>query len=101
MLTDHEATHVLRALDALDQLEEAAMKLVRAELACGPALDGLIADPLTEGTRLDQLSLVDTLAVDLLTALGRHDTVRRLVHEAPAGCARDALIDHLVGRGSA
>jgi len=71
VLTDHEATHVLRALDALDQLEEAAMKLVRAELACGPALDGLIADPLTEGTRLDQLSLVDTLAVDLLAALGR------------------------------
>ena len=101
MLTAHEATHVLRALDALDQLEEAAMKLVRAELACGPALDGLIADPLPEGTRQDQVSLVDTLAVDLLAALGQHDTVRRLVDEAPAGCARDALVDHLAGRGSA
>ena len=101
MLTDHEATHVLRALDALDQLEEAAVKLVRAELACGPALDGLIADPLTEGTRLDQLSLVDTLAVDLLAALGRLDTGRRLGDEAPAGWARDALVDHLAGRGSA
>ena len=101
VLTDYEATHVMRALDALDQLEEAAVKLVRAELACGAVLDGLIADPLTKGTRLDQLSLVDTLAVDLLAALGQYDTVRRLVNEAPAGCARDALVDHLAGRGSA
>ena len=77
------------------------MKLVRAELACGPALDGLIADPLTEGTRLDQRSLGDTLAGDLLAAVGRDDTVRRLGDEAPAGCARDALVDHLAGRGSA
>ena len=100
VLTDHEATQVLRALDSLAQMQEAAVKLVRAELACGPALDGLIADPLTVGTRLDQLSLGDTLAADLLVALGRHDTVRRLVDEAPAGCARDALVDHLAGRGS-
>ena len=47
MLSDEQATHLLRALDALDALEEAALKLVRAELACGPVVDGLMADPLT------------------------------------------------------
>ena len=101
VLTDSEATQVLRALDALDELEAAAIKLVRAELACGPALDGLIADPLTLGTRLDMLCLVDTMAADLLAALGRRDTVRRLVDEAPSGSARDALDEHLAGHGSA
>ena len=101
VLTDSEATQVLRALDALDELEAAAVKLVRAELACGPALDGLIADPLTLGTRLDVLCLVDTMAADLLAALGRRDTVRRLVDEAPSGSARDALYEHLAGHGRA
>ena len=48
MLSDDQAVHVLRALDALDELEAAAFKLVRAELACGPVIDGLIADPLTD-----------------------------------------------------
>jgi hypothetical protein len=100
VLTDHEATHVMRALDALDELEAAAVKLVRAELACGPAIDGLIADPLTAGTRLDVLCLVDTIAADLLAAMGRTDTVRRLVDEAPAGGARDALVEYLAGQGS-
>ena len=100
MLTDHEATHVMRALDALDELEAAAVKLVRAELACGPAIDGLIADPLTAGTRLVVLCLVDTIAADLLAAMGRADTVRRLVDEAPAGGARDALVEYLAGQGS-
>ncbi len=100
MLTDHEATHVMRALDALDELEAAAVKLVRAELACGPAIDGLIADPLTAGTRLDVLCLVDTIAADLLAAMGRADTVRRLVDGAPAGGARDALVEYLAGQGS-
>jgi hypothetical protein len=100
VLTDHEATHVMRALDALDELEAAAVKLVRAELACGPAIDGLIADPLTAGTRLDVLCLVDTIAADLLAAMGRADTVRRLVDEAPAGGARDALVEYLAGPGS-
>ena len=42
MLSDDQAVHVLRALDALDELEAAAFKLVRAELACGPVIDGLI-----------------------------------------------------------
>jgi hypothetical protein len=100
MLTDHEATHVMRALDALDELEAAAVKLVRAELACGPAIDGLIADPLTAGTRLDVVCLVDTIAADLLAAMGRGETVRRLVDEAPAGGARDALVEYLADRGS-
>ena len=85
----------MRALDALDELEAAAIKLVRAELAAGPAIDGLIADPLTEGTRLDSLCVVDTMAVDLLGALGRDYTVRQLVDEAPPGSARDALAQHL------
>ena len=100
MLTDHEATHVMRALDALDELEAAAVKLVRAELACGPAIDGLIADPLTAGTRLDVVCLVDTIAADLLAAMGRGETVRRLVNEAPAGGARDALVEYLADQGS-
>ena len=90
----------MRALDALDELEAAAVKLVRAELACGPAIDGLIADPLTAGTRLDVLCLVDTIAADLLAAMGRADTVRRLVDEAPAGGARDALVEYLADQGS-
>jgi hypothetical protein len=100
MLTDHEATHVMRALDALDELEAAAVKLVRAELACGPAIDGLIADPVTAGTRLDVVCLVDTIAADLLAAMGRGETVRRLVDEAPAGGARDALVEYLADQGS-
>ena len=100
MLTDHEATHVMRALDALDELEAGAVKLVRAELACGPAIDGLIADPLTAGTRLDVVCLVDTIAADLLAAMGRGETVRRLVDEAPAGGARDALVEYLADQGS-
>ncbi|MBJ30036.1 MAG: hypothetical protein CL466_01270 [Acidimicrobiaceae bacterium] len=95
LLTVDEATQVMRALDALDELEAAALKLVRAELACGPVLDGLVADPLTEGTRLDLLCLADTLAVDLLDVLGRSDAVRRLVDEAPPGSARNALDEHL------
>jgi len=95
LLTDEQATQVLRALDALDELEAAALKLVRAELVCGPVLDGLIADPLTEGTRLDLLCLVDTVAVDLLEAVGRRESVRRLVDEAPPGSARDALGEYL------
>jgi len=85
----------MRALDALDELEVAAVKLVRAELAAGPVVDGLIADPLTEGTRLDLLCIIDTMAVDLLGALGRSDVVRHLVDEAPPGSARDALAEHL------
>ncbi len=99
MLNDDQATHVLRALDALDEMEAAALKLVRAELACGPVVDGLIADPLTEGSRLDLLCLADTLATDLLTVMGRRESVTRLLEEAPASSARDALARHLA-RGS-
>ena len=95
LLARDQATQVMRALDALDELEAAAVKLVRAELAAGPVVDGLIADPLTEGTRLDLLCLVDTMAADLLTVLGRGDMVCRLVAEAPPGGARDALAEHL------
>ena len=95
LLAREQAIQVMRALDALDELEAAAVKLVRAELAAGPVVDGLIADPLTEGTRLDLLCLVDTMAADLLTVLGRGDMVRRLVAEAPPGGARDALAEHL------
>lgn len=95
LLADREAVQVMRALDALDELEAAALKLVSAELACGPVLDGLIVDPLTEGTRLDLLCLIDTMAADLLGAFGRQQTVRRLVEEAPPGSARDALAAHL------
>jgi len=95
LLPRDQATEVMRALDALDELEAAAVKLVRAELAAGPVVDGLVADPLTEGTRLDLLCLVDTMAADLLEVLGRGDTVRRLVAAAPPGSARDALVDHL------
>ena len=95
LLAREQATQVMRALDALDELEAAAVKLVRAELAAGPVVDGLIADPLTEGTRLDLLCLVDTMAADLLTVLGRGDMVCRLVAEAPPGGARDALAEHL------
>ena len=95
LLPREQATQVMRALDALDELEAAAVKLVRAELAAGPVLDGLVADPLTEGTRLDLLCLVDTMAVDLLAVLGRGNMVRRLVAEAPSGSARNALAEHL------
>ena len=95
LLPREQATQVLRALDALDELEAAAVKLIRAELAAGPVVDGLIADPLTEGTRLDLLCFVDTMATDLLAVLGRGDMVRRLVAEAPPGGARDALAEHL------
>ena len=101
MLSDDQAVHVLRALDALDELEAAAFKLVCAELACGPVIDGLIADPLTEGSRLDLLCLADTVAADLLVAVGRRDSLLRLVEAAPAGSARDALTDHLIGSDSA
>ena len=85
----------MRALDALDELEAAAIKLVRAEVAAGPGIDGRIADPLAEGPRLDSLCVVDTMAGDLRGALGRDDTVRHLVDEAPPGSARDALAQHL------
>ncbi len=95
LLPREQATQLMRALDALDELEAAAVKLVRAELAAGPVLDGLVADPLTEGTRLDLLCLVDTMAVDLLAVLGRGNMVRRLVAEAPSGSARNALAEHL------
>ena len=94
-MTEKQATQVLRILAALDELEVAAVKLIRAELTCGPVLDGLIADPLTEGTRLDLLCFVDTLTVDLLKVMGRGDAVRRLVEGAPPGSARDALAKHL------
>ena len=70
MLSDDQATHILQALDALDELEAAALKLLRAELQSGQTIDGLIVDPLTEGSRLDLLCLTDTLAVDLLSVLG-------------------------------
>tara|TARA_B100000700_G_scaffold286352_2_gene341159 strand:+ start:1973 stop:2329 length:357 start_codon:yes stop_codon:yes gene_type:complete len=95
LLTDQQATQILRILDALDELEAASLKMIRAELECGPVLDGLIADPLTEGTRLDLICVVDTLTVDLLKAMGRSDSVRRLVEGAPPGSARDALAKHL------
>ena len=95
LLPREQATQVMRALAALDELEAAAVKLVRAELAAGPVLDGLVVDPLTEGTRLDLLCLVDTVAVDLLAVLGRGNMVRRLVAEAPPGSARNALAEHL------
>ena len=57
MISDSEAKNLLLALDALDELEQAALKMVRAEIECGPVIDGLMADPLTEGSRLD-LSLI-------------------------------------------
>ena len=98
MLFDDQATHLLRALDALDALEEAALRLVRAELACGPVVDGLMADPLTEGSRLDLLYLVDTMATDLLAVMGRRSTLGRILGEAPPSSARDALAEHLAGR---
>jgi hypothetical protein len=43
--------------------------------------------------------LVDTIAADLLAAMGRGETVRRLVDEAPAGGARDALVEYLADQG--
>ena len=43
MLSDDQATHILQALDALDELEAAALKLLRAELQSGQTIDGLIA----------------------------------------------------------
>ena len=79
-------------------LEEAALRLVRAELACGPVVDGLMADPLTEGSRLDLLYLVDTMATDLLAVMGRRGTLGRMLGEAPPSSARDALGEHLAGR---
>jgi hypothetical protein len=95
VLSDDQATHVLQALDALDELENAALKLLRAELFSGPTVDGLIADPLTEGSRLDLLCLADTLAVDLLSILGRRESIVRLIESAPSSSARDALAQHL------
>ena len=99
MISESEATNLLRALDALDELEQAALKMVRAEIHCAPIIDGLMADPLTEGSRLDLLYVVDTLVADLLTALGRRETVGRLLQEAPASSARDALSAHLAEQG--
>ena len=95
MISDSEAKNLLLALDALDELEQAALKMVRAEIECGPVIDGLMADPLTEGSRLDLLYVVDTLVTDLLTAMGRRRTVGTLLQEAPASSARDALTAHL------
>jgi hypothetical protein len=101
MLSDADATNVLRALDALDELETAALKLVRAELACGPVIDGLVADPLTEGSRIDLLCLADTVAADLLSVVGRSRSLRTMVETAPASSVRDALAEHLAGSDSA
>lgn len=99
MISESEAANLLRALDSLDELEQAALKMVRAEIECGPVIDGLMADPLTEGTRLDLLYIVDTLVADLLTAMGRRETVGRLLQEAPVSSARDALSAHLAEQG--
>ena len=99
MLTDAQATNVLRVLDALDELEAAALKLLAAELACGPVGDGLMADPLTAGSRLDLLYVADTVAADVLTAVGRRDRRCRLLDGAPPSSAREALSRHLA-RGS-
>tara|TARA_B110000438_G_C15772658_1_gene632622 strand:+ start:348 stop:653 length:306 start_codon:yes stop_codon:yes gene_type:complete len=99
MISQSDATHLLNALDALDELERAALKMVKAELECGDVIDGLIADPLTEGSRLDLLYLVDTMAADLLTSMGRSGTLSRLIVDAPASSARDALNAHLSSRG--
>lgn len=95
MLSDDQATHLLSALDALDSLEDAALRLVQAELACGAAIDGLIADPLTEGSRLDLLYLVDTKAADLLTMMGRRGALDWILGDAPPSSAREALREHL------
>ena len=84
MLSDDQATHILQALDALDELEAAALTLLRAELQSGQTIDGLIVDPLTEGSRLDLLCLTDTLAVDLLSVLGRRESIARLIETAPS-----------------
>ena len=94
MLSDDQATHILQALDALDELEAAALKLLRAELQSGQTIDGLIVDPLTEGSRLDLLCLTDTLAVDLLSVLGRRESIARLIETAPNSSARDAIAQH-------
>ena len=94
MLSDDQATHILQALDALDELEAAALKLLRAELQSGQTIDGLIVDPLTEGSRLDLLCLTDTLAVDLLSVLGRRESIARLIETAPNSSARDATAHH-------
>ena len=34
MISESEATNLLLALDALDELEQAALKMVRAEIEC-------------------------------------------------------------------
>ena len=39
MISESEATNLLLALDALDELEQAALKMVRAEIECGPVID--------------------------------------------------------------
>ena len=98
MLSDDQATHLLRTLDALDVLEEAALRLVRTELACGLVVDGLMADPLTKGSRLDLLYLVDTMAADLLTVMGHRDALAQMLSEAPPSLAREALGEHLAGQ---
>tara|TARA_B100000686_G_scaffold331189_1_gene394386 strand:- start:222 stop:527 length:306 start_codon:yes stop_codon:yes gene_type:complete len=98
MLSDNHAVHLMHALDALDDLEQAALKLIRSELICGPVIDGLIADPLTEGSQLDLLYLVDTMAADLLAAMGKRAVLNQLLDEAPPSSAREALGDHIAGR---
>ena len=45
------------------------------------------------------LYVVDTMVADLLTAMGRRETVGRLLQEAPASSARDALSAHLAEQG--
>ena len=45
--------------------------------------------------------VADMVAADLLVAVGRRDSLLRLVEAAPAGSARDALTDHLIGSDSA
>lgn len=98
MLTDDQAKHVLAALDALDELEAAAVKLVRAELAAGVAVDGLLADPMTEGTRLDVLCVADTMAVDLLLMMGHGPGLASAIEKAEPSAARDAIAEHLASR---
>ena len=78
MLTDAQATNVLRVLAALDELAAAA---------------------LTAGSRLDLLYVADTVAADVLTAVGRRDRLCRLLDGAPPSSAREALSRHLA-RGS-
>ncbi len=86
---------VLGVLDALDAFEGAAVDLLSAELESGLVIDGLIADPLTEGSRLDMVYEVDTVVADLLLTLGRTNDLRRMLEGAPVSAARDALYSHI------